>query len=424
MAEAMSFLPPRDLLISLYRAAVSAAHPSSLLGAGMLPPKPRGRTVVIGVGKPAGAMAQAFEAAWPHPCEGLVVTQYGYKLPTKSIEVIEANHPVPDQASVTAGRRMLDLVRSTGSDDLIIALITGGGSSLLCLPAPGISLAQKQDMFRALLKSGAPIMEMNRVRRAMSGVKGGRLGAAAAHTPMVSYMLSDVPGDDPATIGGGPTMPCLEDGAGALAVIDRYGLPATDAFIAAIGANEGPKTCPRAHKFKMIATPATALARAAAKARALGVEVENLGDRIEGEARDVARDMGRRVRQRIAQPGSKPRRPWLLISGGETTVSLGETPRGKGGRNTEFLLALALELDGAPGIHALACDTDGIDGSEDNAGAVIGPDILDRAVAKGLDGRAMLDAHDAHTFFAALDALVVTGPTFTNVNDFRAILVT
>ncbi|MEE8222740.1 MAG: glycerate kinase [Alphaproteobacteria bacterium] len=420
--------PPRDVLISLYRAAVAAAHPSNLVTGDILPPRPRGRTVVVGAGKPAGAMAQAFEAAWPHPCEGLVVTQYGYSVPTQSIEVIEANHPIPDQASVTAGRRILDLVRSAGAEDLIIALIAGGGSALLCLPAEGITLALKQEMFRALLGSGAPIMEMNRVRRAMSAVKGGRLAAAAGDTPMATYMLSDVPGDDPGTIGGGPTVPCPDDGAEALAVIARYSLPVTPGLAAAIRANKGPQGRARAHTLKMIATPATALAAAEAKARELGLEVDNLGDLIEGEARDVARDMARRVRQRCAQAGSEARRPWVLISGGETTVTLGGSRRGRGrgrgGRNTEFLLALALELDGAARVHALACDTDGIDGTEDNAGAVIGPDILASARAKGLDGRALLGDNDAYSFFAALDALVVTGPTFTNVNDFRAVLVT
>jgi len=429
-----SLPPPRDVLISLYRAAVAAAHPSNLLTAEMLPPRTRGRTLVVGAGKPAGAMAQAFEAAWPHPCEGLVVTQYGYRPPTASIEVIEANHPIPDQASVTAGRRILDLVGSAGAEDLIIALIAGGGSALLCLPAPGITLAHKQEMFRALLGSGAPIMEMNRVRRAMSAVKGGRLAAAAGATPLATYLLSDVPGDDAATIGGGPTVPCPEDGAAALEVIARYALPATAALGKAIRANKAPPALGGARSLHMIATPATALKAAEARAREWGIEVDNLGDLIEGEARDVARDMARRVRQRCGHAGSMARRPWVLISGGETTVTLDGPGRGRarargqgigrGGRNTEFLLALALELDGADRVHALACDTDGIDGTEDNAGAVIGPDILGRARVKGLDGRALLGDHDAYSFFADLDALVVTGPTFTNVNDFRAILVT
>jgi glycerate-2-kinase len=421
--------PPRDVLISLFRAAVAAAHPSSLLTPEILPQRPKGRTIVLGAGKPAGAMAAAFEAVWPYPCEGLVVTQYGYKVPTARIEVIEAYHPVPDEASVIAGRRILELARSAGSEDLIVALIAGGGSALLCLPAEGITLAQKREMFRALLQSGAPIMEMNRVRRAMSAVKGGRLAAAAGPAPMVTYMLSDIPGDDPATIGGGPTVPCSEDGSEALAVIARYSLPSTPGLIAAIRVNRAPVALGGTNTLHMIATPATALSAAEAKARKLGIEVENLGDLIEGEARDVARDMARRVRQRCTQAGSG-RRPWVLIPGGETTVTLGGPGRGrgkgpgKGGRNAEFLLALALELDGAPGIHALACDTDGIDGTEDNAGAVIGPNIAARAAAKGLDGRTFLANNDAYSFFAALDALVVTGPTFTNVNDFRAILVT
>ena len=295
--------PPRDVLISLYRVAVAAAHPSSLLTKEILPRRPKGRTLVLGAGKPAGAMAAAFEAAWPYPCEGLVVTQYGYKVPTASIEVMEANHPVPDEASVIAGRRIRDLARSAGSDDLIVALIAGGGSALLCLPAEGITLAQKQEMFRALLRSGAPIMEMNRVRRAMSAVKGGRLAAAAGAVPMVTYMLSDVPGDDPATIGGGPTVPYPEDGSAALEVIARYSLPSTPGLIAAIRANQAPAVLGDAGILHMIATPATALSAAAAKARELGIEVDNLGDLIEGEARDVARDMARRVRQRCKQAG-------------------------------------------------------------------------------------------------------------------------
>jgi hydroxypyruvate reductase len=271
----------------------------------------------------------------------------------------------------------------------------------------------------------------------MSAVKGGRLAAAAGAAPMVTYMLSDVPGDDPATIGGGSTVPCPEDGSEALAVIARYSLPSTPGLTAAIRANKAPAALEGTNTLHMIATPATALGAAAVKARELGIEVDNLGDLIEGEARDVARDMARRVRQRCTQAGPG-RRPWVLISGGETTVTLGgpggergrDQGRGKGkatgrgGRNAEFLLALALELEGAPGIHALACDTDGIDGTEDNAGAVIGPDIIARARTKGLDGRTFLANNDAYSFFAALDALVVTGPTYTNVNDFRAILVT
>lgn len=417
--------PPCDLLISLFDTAVAAAHPKNLLTGAILPQRPNGRTLVVGAGKPAAAMAGAFEASWPHPCEGVVVTQYGYRVPTRSIKVIEAGHPVPDEASVAAGHRILGIARSAGERDLVVALIAGGGSSLLCLPAEGITLAQKQEMFRALLRSGAPIADMNRVRRAMSAIKGGRLAAAARPAPIVTYMMSDVPGDDPAVIGGGPTYPSHEDCTAALEVISRYSLPADPQLIAAIRANSPPAIPLDESSMHMIATPATALRAAEARARKLGIEVDNLGDLIEGEARDIARAMARRVRRETARAGAS-RRPWLVISGGETTVTL--DPRsgkaGRGGRNTEFLLALALELEDIPGIHALACDTDGIDGTEDNAGALIGPDSLARARAMGLDGQAFLDNNDAYSFFAALDALVVTGPTFTNVNDFRAILVT
>jgi hydroxypyruvate reductase len=265
-------------------------------------------------------------------------------------------------------------------------------------------------------------MEMNRIRRAMSAIKGGRLAAAASPARCATYMLSDVPGDDPATIGGGPMTLCPEDGSEAMDVIARYGIPATAGLKAAIMANKAPIALAGQAALHMIATPRMALAAAEAKAAALGIEAHNLGDLIEGEAREVAKDMAARIRQMAAGPDGGPRRPWVLISGGETTVTL--RGQGRGGRNAEFLLALALELDGVAGVHALACDTDGIDGSEDNAGAVIGPEILERASAKGLDALALLDDNDAYSFFEALDALVVTGPTFTNVNDFRAILVT
>ncbi len=416
----------REHLLSLFHAAIDAVDPRALLTADILPGPPRGRTIVIGAGKPAAAMAAGFEAAWPHPCEGLVVTQYGTAVPTRSIEIIEASHPIPDEASVTAGRRIMELVESAGADDLVIALISGGGSALLCLPAQGITLTDKQGVFRALLKSGAPIMEMNRVRRAMSAIKGGRLAAAAAPAPVFTYMLSDVPGDDPATIGGGTTVLCPEDGTEALDVIARHAIPVTPGIKTAIRANQAPASLAGVHEHHMLATPMTALAAAEMKARELGMEVQNLGDLIEGEARDVAEDMARLVRDHAAATGSATgavtRPPWVLMSGGETTVTVRGS--GRGGRNTEFLLALALALNGMPGVYAIACDSDGIDGSEDNAGAVIGPDILTRARDKGLDGTAYLDNNDSYSFFEALDALVVTGPTFTNVNDFRAILVT
>ena len=401
---------------------MARAHPRNLFRPELLPAPPNGRTIVVGCGKAAAAMAAAFEAAWPHPVEGAVVTQYGHSFPTRFIEVLEANHPVPDAASVDAGRRMMALARSAGADDLVVALIAGGGSALLCLPADGITLADKQEMGRALLRCGAPITEINRVRRAMSAIKGGRLAAAIAPAPCVTYMISDVPGDDPAIIGGGPTVLSPEDAGAALEAIARYHLPADARLEAAIRANPPPASLAGDMTYHMIATPGMALEAAAAEAEARGIRVYNLGDRIEGEAREVAADMARRVRGMAEESGEGPDRPFALISGGETTVTLKGT--GRGGRNGEFLLALALALDGAPGIWALACDTDGIDGSEDNAGAVIGPDILVRAEAAGLDARAYLENNDAYGFFAALKALVVTGPTTTNVNDFRAILVT
>ena len=408
-------------MTSLFEAAVEAAQPANLFVPSVLPAPPEGRTVVLGCGKAAGAMAAAFEAAWCLPLEGFVVTQHGNAVPTRAIEVAEAAHPVPDEASVAAGRRLLDLARSAGPDDLVIALISGGASALACQPAPGITLADKQGISRALLASGAPITEINRVRRALSAIKGGRL-AAAARAPTVTYMISDVPGDDPATIGGGPMTPSGEDGRGALAVMARYGLSPEPRVRQAILANPAPASLPGRHAAHMIATPALALAAAARRAEAQGFAARNLGDRVEGEARDVARAMARQMREIEAAPDGGPKRPWVLISGGETTVTV--RGRGRGGCNGEFLLALALALDGAPGVHALACDSDGIDGAGDNAGAVIGPDILVRARALGLDPSAMLEENDSYAFFKAMDALVVTGPTHTNVNDFRAILLT
>ncbi len=418
MARAFS---PGGVLMSLFEAAVEAAQPANLFQPSILPAPPEGRTVVLGCGKAAGAMAAAFEAAWPHPLEGFVVTQKGGRVPTRSIEVGVAGHPVPDEASVAAGRRLLDLARSAGPDDLVIALVSGGGSALACLPAPGITLADKQGISRALLASGAPIAEMNRVRRALSAIKGGRL-AAACRAPTVTYLISDVPGDDPAVIAGGPMTPGGEDAGAALAVMARYGLSPEPRVRQAILANPAVLSLSGRHAAHMIATPALALAAAARRAEAEGLAVRNLGDRVEGEARDVARAMARQMREIEAAPEGGPKRPWVLISGGETTVTV--RGRGRGGRNGEFLLGLALALDGAPGIHALACDSDGIDGAGDNAGAVIGPDILARARARGLDPRAMLEENDSYAFFEAMGALVVTGPTQTNVNDFRAILVT
>jgi glycerate-2-kinase len=408
-------LTPEEILRSLFDVAVDAARPAGLITPEILPSPPRGRTIVVGCGKAAGAMAQAFEAAWPHRCEGLVVTQYGASVPTRSIEVIEAAHPVPDDASVAAGHRIFEIVGSAGPDDLVVALISGGGSSLLCLPAPGLTLEDKRGISRALLASGAPIAEINRVRRALSAIKGGRLAAAAGAADCVSYLISDVPGDDPAVIAGCPLVRSEDAPGAALSVLARYGIPIPARVEEAILANPLPEPGAGKRAVHMIATPAMSLAAALRRAEALGLRGENLGDRIEGEARDVAGAMAERAR-------AVRNRPCVLISGGETTVSI--KGRGRGGRNGEFLLALALALNGADGVHALACDTDGIDGAGDNAGAVIGPDILDRARALGLDAAAMLAENDSYVFFKATGALVMTGPTGTNVNDFRAILAT
>lgn len=410
---------PRQMLRALFDAALEAAYPETRL-AGLLPTPPKGRTIVLGAGKAAARMAQAFERAWPHACEGMVVTRYGYGLPTERIQVVEAAHPVPDAAGLDAARRILELARSASAEDLVVFLISGGASALLTLPAEGLDLAAKQELNRQLLRCGAPIGEMNRVRKALSAIKGGRLAAAAAPARCVTYLISDVPGDDPGVIGSGPTVPADSGPAEALAILQRYGIPVSDAIRTALANNPAPVLAkPEIH---MLAAPQLALEAAAAKARALGLTPVILGDAIEGEAREVAKVMAGIARQ-VALHGQPARRPCVLLSGGETTVTI-RGKGGRGGRNSEFLLGLALALDGDPGISAIACDTDGVDGSEENAGAWIGPDILARAHAAGLDARGLLDGNDAFGFFEALDRLVVTGPTHTNVNDFRAVLIT
>ncbi|MBI4184522.1 MAG: glycerate kinase [Proteobacteria bacterium] len=417
-------LDPRAFLDRLFRAAVGAADPARTL-ARHLPSPPTGRTVVVGAGKAAASMARALEAAWPGPLSGLVVTAYGHALPCRGIEVIEAGHPVPDAAGEAAARRILGLVGGLGPDDLVISLISGGGSALMALPAPGLSLAEKQAVGRALLRSGATIAEMNCVRKHLSAIKGGRLAAAAAPARLVTLAISDVPGDDPTVIASGPTVPDPSTFAEARAILARYGIdpPAPARAHLEAAAEETPKPGdPRLARagFALIATPQAALEAAAGVAREAGVAPVILGDSIEGEAREVARVMAAIARQaaRFGQPAAPP---VVLLSGGETTVTV--KGRGRGGRNGEFALALALALGGAPHTFALACDTDGIDGTEDNAGAFVGPDTLARAAAAGIDARARLAENDSHRLFAALGDLVVTGPTFTNVNDFRAILV-
>ena len=408
---------PRLLLRRLLDAALASAQPAQCLPP-HLPEPPAGRTVVVGAGKAAATMAQAVEDHWDGPLEGLVVTRYGHRVPTERIEVVEAAHPVPDAGGREAAARILSLAEGLGKDDLALCLISGGGSALLTLPAPGIELADKQAMTGALLRSGAAIDEINCVRKHLSAIKGGRLGAACHPARVVSLLISDVAGDDPAVIGSGPTVPDPTTFADALAVLRKYGIDEPAALIRHLAsrAEETPKEGdPRlaGAETRMVATPAMALAAAAEAARAAGYEPVVLGDALKGEARALAREHARLARD--AAPGT------VLLSGGEATVTV--TGAGRGGPNAEYALALALALDGAPGIFATACDTDGIDGTEDNAGALVTPDTLARAGEAGEDAAARLAANDAYGFFAGIGDLVMTGPTLTNVNDFRAILV-
>ena len=414
----------RDLLRALFDAAVGAAAPAHCVPP-HLPPPPRGRTVVVGAGKAAAAMALAVEHAWPadRPLTGLVVTRYGHGVgPMPRIEVIEASHPVPDAAGQEAARRMLTMVAGLGPDDLVLCLMSGGASALLALPGAGITLADKQSVNRALLRSGAGIDAMNCVRKHLSAIKGGRLLAAAGAAQVVTLMISDVPGDDPAVIGSGPTLPDPTTLADARAVLVRYGIDAPAAVTAWLAdpRAETPKLGFGPARIAMIATPAMALAAAAAAARAAGVTPLILGDAIEGESAEVARVMAAIARS-CAAHGQPAALPCVLLSGGETTVTV--RGGGRGGRNAEFLLALTIALGGHAGITALAADTDGIDGTEDNAGAFMTPDTLARIGALDIDPVARLRDNDGYSVFAALGDLVITGPTRTNVNDFRAILI-
>ena len=421
---------PRALLRRLFEAALSAADPAKVVPPN-LPQPPKGRTLVVGAGKAAAAMAAAVEAHWPGPLSGLVVTRYGHGLPLKRIEVVEAGHPVPDAAGSRAAQQILEMVRGLSADDLVLCLISGGGSALLTLPAPGISLEDKRAVTRALLTSGATISEMNCLRKHLSAIKGGRLGAAAAPARVVSLAISDVPGDDPAVIASGPTVPDPTTFAEARAILAKYGIepPASVAARLAAGRDETPKPGdPRlaATEYRLIATPQAALEAAAAAARAAGIIPVVLSDAIEGEAKDVALVHAGIARQavvgRLVVGDRALEPPLVLLSGGETTVTV--RGRGRGGRNAEFLLALTVALNGAAGIYAIACDTDGIDGSEDNAGAITGPDSVTRAPQAHVNLKAKLAENDAYGAFEALGDLVVTGPTRTNVNDFRAILIT
>jgi len=415
----------RAALRTMFNAAVAAADPRHVLAA-HLPDKPRGRCVVVGGGKSAALMAHALEDAWPDvSLEGTVITRYGHGVPTRRIEVIEAAHPVPDANSERGARRLLKRVGGLGPDDLVLALMSGGASALLTLPAPGLSLADKQAVNRDLLACGARIGEMNCVRKHLSAIKGGRLAAAAAPARVLTLAISDVPGDDPAVIGSGPTVPDPTTFADARAIVARYGIAAPPAAAARLAqdADETPKPgeLPNS-EFRLIAAPMLALRAVAETARRLGLTPLILGDALEGEARQLGTAMAGIARS-VRTHGVPIAPPAVLLSGGETTVTLGHAPAGCGGRNTEFLLGLAIALDGAPGVWALAGDTDGIDGTDDVAGALLAPDTLARVRAAGRDPRAMLAGHDSHALFDLLGDAVRTGPTLTNVNDFRAILV-
>lgn len=416
---------PRQFLLGLFNTAVDAVSAAHCLPACLPAPPARGRTIVIGAGKGAAAMAQVLEAHWPGPLSGLVVTRYGHGADCRRIEVVEAAHPVPDAAGQDAARRILALVGGLGADDLVLCLISGGGSALLALPADGITLEQKQAINKALLKSGATISEINCVRKHLSAIKGGRLGLACAPARVVTLLISDVPGDDPNIVASGPTLPDPGTCADALAILRKYqiAVPANVEQHLQSPAAETPKPGdPRfaANECTVIATAQMALEAAAEAARAAGITPHILSDAMEGESRDVALVHAALARQ-VATRGQPFSKPCVLLSGGETTVTV--KGQGRGGRDAEFLLALAVALDGLPGVHAIACDTDGIDGSEDNAGAVYGPDTLARAAALGLSPRKLLENNDAYSLFSALDDLVLTGPTRTNVNDFRAILI-
>ena len=412
------------VLRELLEAAVAAAQAAQAL-APHLPAAPSGRTIVLGAGKAAAAMARAVERHMSGAIEGLVVTRYGHAVPCARVEVVEAAHPVPDAAGRAAARRILDYARSAGADDLVLCLISGGASALLALPADGLTLEDKQAVNRALLASGADIAQMNAVRKHLSAIKGGRLAAAAHPAKVVSLLISDVPGDDPAVIGSGPTVPDPSTCAEALASLRQYTIEHPAAVLEHLRAakDETPKPGdPRLANAKtiIVARPQASLEAAVARAQDAGITPVILGDALEGEAREVGKLLAG-IALQVRRHGQPAPSPCVLLSGGETTVTVRGS--GRGGRNAEFLLALALHLNGAPGISALAADTDGIDGSEDNAGALALPDTLARARAKGLDARAMLADNDGYGFFAGLGDLVITGPTLTNVNDFRAILV-
>ena len=415
----------QQFLLDLYRSAIDSVSAEKCLPAFLPAPPEKGRTLVIGAGKGAAAMAKVVEEHWKGALSGMVVTRYGHGVECGHIKVIEAAHPVPDAAGAAAAAGMLAMVQGLTEDDLVLCLISGGGSALLALPAAGITLPQKQGINKALLKCGATIAEINCVRKHLSAIKGGRLALACAPARLVTLMISDVPGDDPSVIASGPTLPDPSTSAQALAICRKYAieLPESILHFLEAGTHETPKPDDArllGNAHHIIATPQQALEAAAECARAAGITPYILSDCIEGEARDIG-SMHAALAVQIAKRNQPFAKPCVVLSGGETTVTV--RGNGRGGRNAEFLLSLTLALNGHPGIHALACDTDGIDGSEDNAGALTFPDTLVRAATQGLSGRAMLENNDGYGFFHALGNLVVSGPTRTNVNDFRAILI-
>ncbi len=416
---------PEQLLRHMFSAAIASAQPGLRIPA-FLPPPPKGRLIVIGAGKASAEMAKAVEAHWPGELSGLVVTRYGYGADCRRIEIVEAAHPVPDAAGLAAAQRMLALVSDLSPDDLVLCLISGGGSALLPLPAEGLTLADKQGINRALLRSGASITEMNCVRRHLSAIKGGRLAAACHPARVINLLISDVPGDNPIDIASGPTVGDPTTCTDALDIIRRYALDVPPVVLELLSNGRSESVKPDDPRLAgvtthIIAAPQLALEAAAQVAAVNGLKCHILGDALEGEARDVGRVMAGIARQ-VAERGQPFTPPCVLLSGGETTVTV--RGQGRGGRNVEFLVALAIGLERHPRIHALAGDTDGVDGLEEIAGAYVAPDTLDRALARGLRATDALADNDGHGFFSALGDSVITGPTRTNVNDFRAILIT
>lgn len=418
----------RTVLRNLFEAAIAAANPD-LAVPRFLPQPPTGRTVVVGAGKAAAAMARAVEHHWPQERQlsGVVVTRYGYGVePLPRIAVIEASHPVPDAAGERAAAQILESVKGLTADDLVLCLISGGGSALLSLPAPGISLADKQAINRALLKSGAPIDAMNCVRKHLSAIKAGRLAQAAYPARVMTLVISDVPGDSPSVIASGPTVPDTTTVADALEVLRRYAIAVPDSVARHLASPSAETPKPDDPAFArtethLIATPQMALEAAAEVARGVGLTPVILGDSLEGEASEVGRVMAG-IAQQVVRHGQPVAAPCVLLSGGETTVTVRGT--GRGGRNVEFLLSLAVALKGEAGVYAIAGDTDGVDGAEEIAGAIVTPDTLTRAESLSIKPKDSLADNDGHGFFQALGDSVVTGPTLTNVNDFRAIVIT